>query len=329
MPRVVPGRWRSRDPPDGRDRQSRRHPAQPRRHSVPPRRARPRPAPASSPSSRRTRTATARARWRCALEAAGASMLACADIAEGVSLREAGVKAPVLVFGALSVSDLDGVFEHRLTPTVSSPAAARALEDAAARRGVVVHCHLKIDTGMNRLGFRHDNLRRTMPDVLGSKRLKFDAVYTHFATADDPESEFLEEQRAPVRPRDGGARRARADRRAAACGELRRAPARSTDVVRLGPAGTSALRRRAASARGLARPATGALADQPHRRRQGTAARARALGTVSAGEPTSPARSRSFPRATPTDSTHGCRAAVAPSSGAVGTRSSDRCAWTC
>jgi alanine racemase len=130
-----------------------------------------------------------------ALEQAGASMLACADIAEGVSLRQSGVTAPILVFGALSVSDLDGVFEHRLTPTVSSPAAARALEDAAARRDLSIGCHLKIDTGMNRLGFRHDNLRRTMPDVLGSRHLTFEAVYSHFATADDPESSFLEEQR--------------------------------------------------------------------------------------------------------------------------------------
>jgi alanine racemase len=130
-----------------------------------------------------------------ALEAAGASMLACADIEEGMALREAGVTIPILVFGALSVSDLDGVFDHALTPTVSTPAAARALAARAERRGVVLGCHLKIDTGMNRLGFRHDNLRRTMPEVLGSAHLRVDAVYTHFATADDVESPFLEEQR--------------------------------------------------------------------------------------------------------------------------------------
>jgi alanine racemase len=130
-----------------------------------------------------------------ALEAAGASMLACADIEEGVALREAGVRVPVLVFGALSVSDLDGVFEFDLTPTVSTPGAARALAEVAARRGATLHCHLKIDTGMNRLGFRHDNLRRTLPDVLASAHLRFDAVYTHFATADIPESPFLDEQR--------------------------------------------------------------------------------------------------------------------------------------
>ena len=63
-------------------------------------------------------------------------MLAVADIEEGVDLRKAGVRAPILVFGALSVSDLDGVFDHELTPTISSPAAGAALQAAAreARR---------------------------------------------------------------------------------------------------------------------------------------------------------------------------------------------------
>ena len=119
-----------------------------------------------------------------ALESAGASMLACADIEEGVALRDGGVTIPILVFGALSVSDVDGVFTHRLTPTVSTPGAARALESAAAAKNVRLACHLKIDTGMNRLGFRHDNLRRTLPAVLQSPHLSFDAIYTHFATAD-------------------------------------------------------------------------------------------------------------------------------------------------
>ena len=62
-----------------------------------------------------------------ALEQAGATMLACADIEEGIELRRAGVTVPVLVFGALSVSDLDGLFEFSLTPTISTPSAARAV----------------------------------------------------------------------------------------------------------------------------------------------------------------------------------------------------------
>ena len=120
------------------------------------------------------------------LEAAGAAMLACADVEEGVALREAGVRAPIRVFGALSVSDLHGVFQHYLTPTISTPSAARALQAAAAKHGTILKCHWKIDTGMNRLGFRHDNLGRTLPEVASSQHLGIDAVYTHFATADEP-----------------------------------------------------------------------------------------------------------------------------------------------
>jgi alanine racemase len=146
-----------------------------------------------------------------ALERAGAAMLACADIEEGIVLRRAGVAIPILVFGALGISDLEGVFEFDLTPTISTPAAAANLEAAArsrARRGQTpavpghgvrprtLSCHLKIDTGMNRLGFRHDNLARTLPEIAKSEHLAVDAVYTHFATADEPEHPAFNEQRA-------------------------------------------------------------------------------------------------------------------------------------
>src|SRR5436190_2068332 len=123
-----------------------------------------------------------------ALERAGAAMLACADIEEGIVLRRAGVRTPILVFGALGISDLDGVFEFDLTPTISTPTAAHNLAAAAARRGQTpavpgtgvrprtLGCHLKIDTGMNRLGFRHDNLERTLPEIARSEYLAIDAV---------------------------------------------------------------------------------------------------------------------------------------------------------
>ena len=129
------------------------------------------------------------------LEQAGVDILACADIEEGIELRKAGITKPILVFGALSLSDLDGVFDFNLTPTVSTPTAAAAIEEAGTRRGAVVGCHLKIDTGMNRLGFRHDNLDRTMPAIAASRHMRVDAVYTHFACADNPESSSFDDQR--------------------------------------------------------------------------------------------------------------------------------------
>ena len=130
-----------------------------------------------------------------ALEQAGATMVACADIEEGIVLRRAGVRVPVLVFGALSVSDLDGLFEYSLTPTISTPGAARAVHAAAVKRKSTIGYHLKVDTGMNRLGFRHDNLRRSLPEMLASDHLRLDGVFTHFASADEPESPVFNMQR--------------------------------------------------------------------------------------------------------------------------------------
>ena len=130
-----------------------------------------------------------------ALMDAGAAWLAVADIEEGLELREGGVTGRILVFGALSVSEVSGVFTHDLTPTLSSPAAARALAAAAAARGTRLTCHLKIDTGLNRLGFRFDNLARSLPEVFASPALDIEAVSTHFATADDAEDPMFETQR--------------------------------------------------------------------------------------------------------------------------------------
>ena len=130
-----------------------------------------------------------------ALEEAGASWLAVADIEEGIELRQSGARARVLVFGALSVSDLAGVFEYDLTPTIASPSAGRALQAAAHARDARVRYHLKIDTGMHRLGFRHENLPWTLPEVLSSPNLELEGVYTHFATADEPEHSLFDEQR--------------------------------------------------------------------------------------------------------------------------------------
>ncbi|HUE86452.1 MAG TPA: alanine racemase, partial [Vicinamibacterales bacterium] len=130
-----------------------------------------------------------------ALEEAGAAWLAVADIEEGIELREAGARARILIFGALSVSDLAGLFEYELTPTIASPAAGRALQRAALARNRRIKYHLKIDTGMHRLGFRHENLPWTLPELLASGNLDLEAVATHFATADEPEHSLFEQQR--------------------------------------------------------------------------------------------------------------------------------------
>lgn len=130
-----------------------------------------------------------------ALADAGAPMFAVADSGEGAALRESGIRQPILVFGAVSAGSVADVFTCDLTPTVAAPEAAVALGEAAAARGARLRCHVKIDTGMHRLGFRHDNLQRTLPPVVGHPHLEVVGVYTQFATADDFEHPLYEQQR--------------------------------------------------------------------------------------------------------------------------------------
>ena len=184
-----------------------------------------------------------------ALEEAGAAMLACADIEEAVVLRQAGVRTPILVFGALSVSNLDGVFEHDLTPTISTPGAARALQAAAASRGVALGCHLKIDTGMNRLGFRHDNLDGTLPERRRQPEPQDRRGLHPFCDRRRPRPRALRRAADALRGVADAAAGAWHQRQRPARREQRRASARRARLVRPGASRPPALRRRAASAR--------------------------------------------------------------------------------
>jgi alanine racemase len=122
-----------------------------------------------------------------ALVEAGAPMLACADVDEAVVLRDAGIHAPILVFGALvGFGDADAFFRYGLTPSISTPEGAAALESASRARGERLACHLKVDTGMNRMGLRDDGLAVAARAVLASPHLAVEAAYTHYATADEP-----------------------------------------------------------------------------------------------------------------------------------------------
>src|SRR5437762_697319 len=75
-------------------------------------------------------------------------------------------------------------------PRVIAVVKANAYGHGAAQVGLALE-----SAGANRLGFRHDNVRRTLPEVFASPNLELEAVYTHFATADDPESTLFDEQR--------------------------------------------------------------------------------------------------------------------------------------
>ena len=124
---------------------------------------------------------------RAALEG-GAEMLAVASVAEGTALRRGGCDAPILVLGAVTSADvLEGV-ENNLIQTVCSPEMVRLCGNAAAACGKQAEVHLKVDTGMGRIGVRDENELRAVTDALREFRdVRLTGAFTHFSDADGGE----------------------------------------------------------------------------------------------------------------------------------------------
>ena len=129
---------------------------------------------------------------RAALEA-GATWLGVALVEEGAHLRDAGVSAPILVLSELPRgSELDAL-ELGLTPTVYTDEGVAAVAAAARRTGRRVAVHVKIDTGMHRVGVYPPSSVRPLSERILGGGLALDGAWTHFARAEDDEATTLEQ----------------------------------------------------------------------------------------------------------------------------------------
>ena len=118
----------------------------------------------------------------------GASMLAVASVDEGTALRDAGIRIPILVLGAVTGYDVKQGVEAGLIQTVCSPDMVRMCESAATETGKQTEVHLKIDTGMGRIGIRTEKEKeQVMKTLRECPHVKLGGAFTHFADADDGE----------------------------------------------------------------------------------------------------------------------------------------------
>lgn len=127
------------------------------------------------------------------LEALGAKWLAVACADEGVELRKNGIRLPVLVLGFTSPDQYGDLLKYDITPTVFSMDMARALNEAARAVGRTLPIHIKIDTGMGRIGYAVT--RENAREIAGISRLanlKLEGMFTHFACADMAKEEYRE-----------------------------------------------------------------------------------------------------------------------------------------
>ncbi len=130
---------------------------------------------------------------RIALDA-GAAMLAVASLSEALELRRAGIDAPTLVLG-YTPGHLAGVaVAHDVRLTVYDRADLALLNEAARARQLPLTVHVKVNTGMNRLGIAPEDAVPFMLDVLALDHLRIEGLYTHFATSDDADKRHAWEQ---------------------------------------------------------------------------------------------------------------------------------------
>ena len=128
------------------------------------------------------------------LETVGVDYLGVALIEEGIELRQAGIKTPILVFGGIFGAQIKYFLENDLELTASSVDKLDAIEKVASELGIRAKVHLKIDTGMERVGVHHYSATKLYEAATKLKHSEIKGIFSHFATADEKDSSFVETQ---------------------------------------------------------------------------------------------------------------------------------------
>src|SRR6185437_16090589 len=124
----------------------------------------------------------------------GVTRLAVFSTEEGVTLRQAGITVPIVVLGPIFHEQFGDLFAHQLTPVVSDPSMVPTLAQAAASRATPYPIHLKIETGMGRLGLTQDELKTLFNSHQFPSSLQLEGLMTHLADADGSNPDATEQQ---------------------------------------------------------------------------------------------------------------------------------------
>lgn len=114
----------------------------------------------------------------------GVPRVAVVSVEEGLELRQAGITVPILILGSLFHEQFPSLIGHQLTPVVSNPAVLTALGKATASLATPFPIHLKIDTGMGRLGLTQDELEHMLRSGTFPSSLQLEGLMTHLSDAD-------------------------------------------------------------------------------------------------------------------------------------------------
>lgn len=128
----------------------------------------------------------------------GADRLAVASLAEGKQLRRCGIDVPILVLGAFSEADAAGYVEYDIIPSIFSYSMAAALSDAAKKHNTTAKIHIKLDTGMTRIGFVvTDKNIAVVDEIIKISQLPYieiEGIFSHFSTSDEYDDTYTRMQ---------------------------------------------------------------------------------------------------------------------------------------
>ncbi len=128
------------------------------------------------------------------LEKLGTEMFGVAILPEGIELRNAGIRRPILLLNGIFHGEAEYALKHDLTPVIFSIDTAMDISNEAARAGKTAPVHIKIDTGMRRLGVLPGDVEQFFGRLKELKNIKVEGVLSHFATADSKGRGFMDEQ---------------------------------------------------------------------------------------------------------------------------------------
>ncbi|MBQ9306299.1 MAG: alanine racemase [Clostridia bacterium] len=167
--------------------------------------------------------------------ASGASFLAVATVPEGMELRQAGIRAPILVLGESTPEEMENAAVEEITLTVSSTEDIRHAADAARIAGHPLEVHLKVDTGMGRIGGRNlDERDEVLAAISDADGVTLTGIFTHFADADGNGNDYTDMQLARFQSLTAGLPEQVLRHCANSAAILRRMPEAAFDMVRAG-----------------------------------------------------------------------------------------------
>ena len=128
------------------------------------------------------------------LESAGVDYIGIFELDEALDLRKAGCTAPILIMMGITADEVSAVVQHELTPAIFQQDIAEMLSRASLEKGKATPVHVKVDTGMTRLGVPSSEVAGFLRSISSLKGLHLEGIFSHFAVSQEPHHPFTGQQ---------------------------------------------------------------------------------------------------------------------------------------